>query len=94
MRQKGVIVQIKKGAKKVATVVLVGLMYDDFSEGGFRIIGVGSNMEEAKKIADRYRKEFVELRDKYPGIFRNGIKTQPQQVEFKTKEVNDYYSPF
>ena len=78
----------------MATVVLVGLMYDDFSEGGFRIIGVGSNMEEAKKIADRYRKEFVELRDKYPGIFRNGIKTKPQQVEFKTKEVNDYYSPF
>lgn len=69
-------------------------MYDDFSDGGFRVIGVGSNMEEAKKIADGYRKEFFELLDKYPGTFRNGVKTKPRQVEFRTKEVNNYYSPF
>lgn len=78
----------------MAKVFLAGVEYDDFCEGGFSVIGVGSNMEEAEKIAEAYKRQFCELRNKRPGIFRDGAKTKPPKISFNIMELNRLYSPF
>lgn len=68
-------------------VVLVGIEYDDFSDGGFEIVAIGSNMAEAKKLAKEYRKSFLAEVKKYPDSFINGALTQPRKLSFRPTTV-------
>lgn len=68
-------------------IILVGIEYDDFSDGGFKIVAIGSNMEEAEKLAEKYRKYFLAEVKKCPNSFVNGALTQPCKLSFRPATV-------
>lgn len=68
-------------------VVLVGIEYDDFGEGGFSVVAIGSNITEAKKLAEEYKEFFLAEVEKYPGAFAFGADTKPPKLSFRPTAV-------
>lgn len=70
-------------------VILVGHEYDDFSDGGFHVIGVATDEKNAQDIKRAYEKDYRAKVSKFPFMFANGADTKPPKITFKTIPVNE-----
>ena len=69
-------------------VILVGYWYDDFSDGGFQVIGVATDKKNAQDIKRAYEKDYRSKVSEYPFMFANGADTKPPKIIFKATPVN------